>query len=80
MEGKVGYHPEGWGVYHIYGAQAICSAAQAKDGETSVRFRGGGWHLIEAYAKDTAFKVVAGRAYTLTFWVYVGVVSLFPMA
>ena len=53
-----------------YGAAVMCGASHVKFGDTSARFSGSSWHLIEGYTRETAFPLVAGRRYTLTFWAY----------
>lgn len=70
MEGDVGQHPDGWGVYANYFGDVLCSDKHARGSPTSARYSGGSWRLVEGFTKATAFPILAGRSYTLTFWVY----------
>jgi hypothetical protein len=70
MEGDVGQHPDGWGVYASNFGDVLCSDKHAKGSPTSARYSGGSWRLVEGFTKATAFPILAGRSYTLTFWVY----------
>lgn len=57
-------------VYANYFGDVLCSDKHARGSPTSARYSGGSWRLVEGFTKATAFPILAGRSYTLTFWVY----------